>query len=933
MFNFPFENKGAYASPLLSVVPDAQDTFDLTKGMYRAIKYHFCTQEQEYDATGTTTYPKLSGFMSPYAIPAGNSPWDETLPYYYYSPKKLYGLSAVIGDVLPGAKLDPDHGRIDWCKQNYDDAWVNFMLMVCQKPYELLDQASFTRYNANHIVFPPLYSADLEKADNFSNYNRTFLVKREELAARAMTSFELLGQDLNADDYDWLGSFSLNTYNFGTSLFQYGQLAKNDNYNNCGVAIPFLQMTDFMCDSDYSSLLNLERLYLDYGKNPVPVEDAMAFPENLSVSNAIDLSLPYAAICGAGVDSYATPIVRKGQDTGLLSEWYCTNHRMLFQNYVALCDFYRTFCTSDVSGERNRCHIRWACQPNVWNVGDTMFYERRIEHKRIGGVLADSLSVSSTGAEFDVQYSTLSSFNEISSSNITEENLLSVSRSQGVGQVESGSGIQFNGAFLLSCRGLFDQTQEGLYPSPDLDAETAAWLDRLFPVDDSEDKRQEDVEEVYLSGMQELSGLQQQIDDYTDRIFEMDKAIVSADLEVHQQAVDEEGYQRPELPWSFDDFYDKYWPNYDWWEDGIMDQIWEDDRYPTDEEKEQRLQEVLQTATRMLDEAYAEGGPIDDLYKEVDRLIDEQNELAAEFDRRFEKYDKAIREIRAKVYYPTLPSQEDIDRLKEYIKPTGTIEVTGSRDITITTTTWTEGCYPISDLTELKWINEEYGAFVTTTDDTIKLWWPSNVVAKGPLKQCLVREWCPKRFDIDIPGSDPVEADKYRRCSLSERIMNGDAAFDGEYYKTGLIDYAFSMLPEFWTNAGTGKRTDWRGQKPTIPYLPTRTEHVSIQWEGWSSELTLRPTHYPAGKITWKHCTYNGEERLDLMINEDSDRLMSTLRDRTYNIGSQRIGTGPINPERIDTSKLKWWNNDVDYRKTALREMKYKLRSARMALT
>lgn len=76
MFNFPFQNKGAYASPLLSVEPNAQDTFDLTKGMYRAIKYHFCNQSQEYDATGTTTYPNLSGFMTQNAIPVGNSPWD-----------------------------------------------------------------------------------------------------------------------------------------------------------------------------------------------------------------------------------------------------------------------------------------------------------------------------------------------------------------------------------------------------------------------------------------------------------------------------------------------------------------------------------------------------------------------------------------------------------------------------------------------------------------------------------------------------------------------------------------------------------------------------------------------------------------------------------------------------------------------------------------
>lgn len=782
--------------------------------------------------------------------------------------------------------MDPNRGLIDWSKQNYDDAWVNFMLMVCQKPYQLIDQEAFSKYNVNHIVFPPLYSADLEKADNFSEYNRAFFTKREELSARALSSFALLGQDFNKDDYDWLGSFSLNTYNFGTSLFQYGQLAKNDNFNNCGVAIPFLQMVDFMCDSDYSSLTNLEKLYLDYGKNPVQVEDAMAFPGNLSVSNAIDLRLPYAAIRGAGVDSYATPTVRKGQDTSPLNEWYCTNHRMLFQNYVALCDFYRTFCTSDVSGERNRCHIRWACQPNVWNIGDTMFYERRIEHKRIGGVLVDSLSVSSEGAEFDVQYSSLSSYNEISSSNFTEDNFLSVSRTQGVGQVESGSGIQFNGAFLLSCTGLFDQTKEVLFPNPNLDAETTEWLDRLFPVDDSEDKRQEDVDKVYLSAMQELSGLQQQIDEYTDRIFDMDKAIVSADLEVHQQAVDEEGYQRPELPWSFDEFYDRYWPNYDWWEDGIMDQIWEDERYPTDDEKEQRLQEVLQTATRMLDEAYAEGGPIDYLYKEIDRMIDEQNELAAEFDEKFEKYAKVIREIRAKEYWPTLPSIEDINRLKEYIRPSGQIDVSGSKDITITTTTWTEGCYPISDLSELQWFNANYETYETSKDDAIKLWWPSNVVAKGPLKQCLVREWCPKRFDIDMPGSDPVEADKYRRCSISERIMNGDSAYDGESYKQDLIDYAHSSLPNFWSSEGTGDRTYWRGQKPDVPYLPPRRDHISIKWQGWSSGVSLKPLHYPEGKLTWKHCIYNGEERVDLMINEDVDRLMSTLRDNTYVIGS-----------------------------------------------
>lgn len=152
---------------------------------------------------------------------------------------------------------------------------------------------------------------------------------------------------------------------------------------------------------------------------------------------------------------------------------------MSYANYVALCDFYRSFCTMQEKNSRH--HVRFGVTTHKWSM-DHIQVDRECQHTSFGMVKSHSINEDEGYAEVDIGYDhTFVVGNDLSAYK-TFDNHIETVRRQNYNYFYDGSGFAFDRAFKLDISNYcVKDPVKGLIPNPELDAETQEWIRRLFP--------------------------------------------------------------------------------------------------------------------------------------------------------------------------------------------------------------------------------------------------------------------------------------------------------------------------------------------------------------------------------------------------------------------------------------------------------------------
>lgn len=679
----PFSNAKPYDTDLLSANTDGSPGSDrFAKGKYRAWKWLSYEDSDVENALYLYRNSLWAGQFDTFNI------------YNYYPAPLLRGqrlwteISAGLSGDVMASIFDAWPGKYSY--DSYNQMWANFLeCAVCGANPDWNRQAA--------MIQPPLYDNTLETLDRFKTEGvQTWEFAEAQSKAEAM--LDTLKDDLKTNDTPWLGGCSLAIIDWGSLIFHYGQLGFSDNYIRGGIVLPLLRFVDFFFDTDKCDE-RLAQIVAEASQGIEDFRDRISCPEILERAMQTDLSSPYPPWVGAGVDSFGWLQFRRDTLVTQNPLDFKANPKLLYDGYVAICDLYRSLCTAEESGAR--VHNRWASVNNRWSIGKELQIEREVRHIATGNVT--NFTIQGDHAEVDIEYDdTGYVWKNLSTEVPADDNTITVARNQAFAQYDEASPLTFVQEAKLDMTSCF-VTSPDLRPNPQSDPGVQNWIDRLFPAD-PEEKRQEDLQnledeyEASLSVLQnELTALQKQLDD-SDIAYT--QSLNNADVDLLKEVFTHFGYDVPQPvphypPQELE--YDYY---SEWLEPGIIAATANDPALPTEDQKVERQEQMWQLANDIEDEAWSPGGTLLAISEYWDPIISELysnvKAKADEIDALTEKYWQDRDEIETREYHPTLPSQEDLDRIAGYFGTYGGITAQGQGTASITTTSQSKVVAPLS---------------------------------------------------------------------------------------------------------------------------------------------------------------------------------------------------------------------------------------------
>ena len=133
---------------------------------------------------------------------------------------------------------------------------------------------------------------------------------------------------------------------------------------------------------------------------------------------------------------------KKGDHLG----FYETNPKMSYANYVALCDFYRSFCT--MKEQNSRHHVRFGVTTHKWSM-EHIQVDRECQHNAIGQAVVNEINEDEGYADVVIDYDHTLSVEKDFSSYKTFDNHIETIRRQNYSYFYDGGGLAFNREFQI----------------------------------------------------------------------------------------------------------------------------------------------------------------------------------------------------------------------------------------------------------------------------------------------------------------------------------------------------------------------------------------------------------------------------------------------------------------------------------------------------
>lgn len=923
----PYKNDPPYDTYLLSVNPYGEPgRDDYAAGKYRAYKWLVMGIDNKI-------YSELSTSKDSLMNNDDSSGWSVDVQLYQPILEGHYGSLSAEG----GYDIDVLCSTFDWwpgevSKRQYDAMWKNFILMA----WGGRDLQTFPNPS---MVFPPLYDPNLLNFNCFDTYSSTWLAS--EAQGKGLQLFNAFAAELrNRYGSDWTRACSMNIHHFGTSLFEYGQLNDGSSRYKTGIVSPLLGFIDFLYGTSYNTMSQLDDVVKDSVVESISAR--LLYPQFLSACAVTQLSSPYMGWGGAGVDEHCRLFSQNidGYKTDSLG-FYETNPKMSYANYVALCDFYRSFCTMEQNDLRH--HVRFAVTDHKWQM-DHVQVDRDYEHYALADAIGVTINEDEGYAEFDIQYGhSFHQVQDISTYN-TFSNHIETTRRQCYNFLYEGEGLGFEREFQLNLSNyVVSDPVLGLIPNPGLDPEDKAWVERLFPPN-PEQEREKDIQALtdeYQKSKKEREDQIAELSASLEPLYpQYESELYNAEIQLVTEVFPHFGYPIPQpVPHYPED--NDYWN--DWFYPGVSAAIQNDQTLSTDELRNERQREMYQYTDDIISAHYSEGGEgwnIEMKWEATfNEIYDQINALEEQIKQLTQQYQKDREQLEQKIYHPQIPSQEDqLSILANGIGGIGPVIQTGNGHRECITVSRMRAVAPLSGL---------YGRVFDYAGDgnpisTNLNYWPAPIILLGPEKEnILVREWLPYKTQ-SYSGAQPAPA--FDEPELSDYAFAGFSGLNsGIGYKTSLTNDArdddqFNILrskcPRFWTSK-SGDLDDWLGTVPEdIPWPQDHTEHQRVDFTNPVFQISVSEDLIGANPQKQKLVLFNGEQRSDLRVSigESITMSMSDLLTGVHRLGTIPIGRASFDVQPRPRSTMVYWTTGPDYEYLIYDQCNYMLRSARFTL-
>ena len=924
----PYRNDPPYDTYLLSVNPNGSPGQDeYAAGKYRSYKWLVMGVD------GPRIQHDLSTYRDSLQNGSDQEGWYVNARSYEHILEGHYQYvtdeNGYITDTILCSTFDWWPGQMS--KRQYDDMWKNFIIMAW-------GGRDLKKNPSPSMVYPPLYDPSLQNFGCFDTYNDVW--DASEAQGKAKKLFDAFGAELrNAYGSDWTRACSMNIHHFGKQLFEYGQLNDGVSRYRTGIVSPLLGFIDFLYGTNYSTFAQLDDILTNSKVEPISAR--LCYPELLSACAVTQLSSPYMGFGGVGVDENCSLFSQNiNGKKGDHLDFYETNPKMSYANYVALCDFYRSFCTMEE--QNNRHHVRFGVTQHKWSM-EHIQVDRECQHNSIGQAVVNEINEDEGYADVVIDYDHTFSVEKDLSSYKTFDNHIETVRRQNYNYFYDGGGLAFNREFQIDLSNYcIKDPVKGLVPNPELDAETQAWVERLFPPN-PEPQRDIDIQELTEKYDKEVKQREDQISTLSVQLEEdniqYDIELQNSDIQCLTGVFTHFSYPVPQPVPHYPEV-ENWWD--EWFYPGVQDVISNDPTLSSVELKDEREREMMQYTDDIINANYSEGGEgyeidmkwqaiFDNIYAQIDKLEKEIDALT-------QKYQRDRAELEAKEYEPQLPSREDqLKILQLGLKGTGPVVQSGNGY---------KGCIASSRMRAVAPLSGLYGRVFEYDYDGNPIssnlnYWPAPIVMLGPEKEhILVREWLPYKVKF-YSGQQPTAT--FEDPDLSNFIFAGSSGINLGIGQNALTNDArdndqFNVLkhycPRYWSSKG-GNLDYWLGKVPDdLQWPENHSENQRVQFTEPTIGIIVSKDMIGGPPKKQKLVLFNGEQRSDLRVafGGTINTNMSELLTGITSLGYSTIGavTYDLSPRPKET--MMYWNQGPDYDHLIYDQCTYMLRSARFTL-